>query len=84
MFGQNVLYFSSRTQPVVALFSGEAELLASASCLCHALFVRQLVAFLENVPPPVNHRIDAVAAKGMTERAAVGRVRHLSVRVLWI
>ena len=47
--------------------------------------VRQSVAFLENdVKPPVNHRIDAIAAKGVMERAGVGRVRRLSVRVLWI
>ena len=32
----------------------------------------------------VHHRLDAVAAKGMMERASVGRVRRLSVRVLWI
>ena len=85
MVGQNLLYSSSRTQRVVALSSGEAELLAAASCLCDALFVRQLVAFLEkDVMPQVHHHIDAVAAKGMMERAGVGRVRHLSVRVLWI
>ena len=85
MVGQNLLYSSSRTQRVVALSSGEAEPLASASCLCEALFVRQLVAFLENdMLPQVHHHLDAVAAKGMMERAGVGRVTHLSVRVLWI
>ena len=40
MVGQNLPYSSSRTQRVVALSSGEVELLASASCLCDALFVR--------------------------------------------
>ena len=85
MVGQNLLCSSSLTQRVVALSSGEAEHLASASCLCDALFARQLVAFLENdTLPQVHHHLDAVAAKGMMERAGVGRVRHLGVRVLWI
>ena len=85
MVGQNLLYSSSHAQPVIALSSGEAELLASASCLCDGLFVRQLVAFLDNDTLPQVHRhLDAVAAKGMMECAGVGRVRHLSVRVLWI
>ena len=85
MVGNNLLYSCSRTQRVVALSSGEAELLSAASCLCDALFVRQLVSFIEqDTVPNINHHIDAVAAKGMMERAGVGRVRHLSVRVLWI
>ena len=85
MVGNNLLYSCSRTQRVVALSSGEAELLSAASCLCDALFVRQLVSVIEHdTLPNMNHRIDAVAAKGMMETAGVGRVRHLSVRVLWI
>ncbi|CAE7655231.1 RE1 [Symbiodinium sp. CCMP2592] len=31
----------------------------------------------------VHHFLDASAAKAITERSGVGRVRHLSVRVLW-
>ena len=40
--GGCLLYSSSRTQRVIALSSGEAELLAATSTLCDALFVRQL------------------------------------------
>ncbi|CAE7329769.1 RE2, partial [Symbiodinium microadriaticum] len=44
----------------------------------------QLVAFLADCDPPqVHHFTDATAAKSMMERSGVGRVRHLSVRVLW-
>ncbi|CAE7679056.1 RE2 [Symbiodinium sp. CCMP2592] len=82
--GGCLLYSSSRTQRVIALSSGEAELLAATSTLCDALFVRQLLAFIADVDPPqVHHFLDATAAKSIMERSGVGRVRHLSVRVLW-
>ncbi|CAE7029922.1 engXCA [Symbiodinium sp. CCMP2592] len=78
------LYSSSRTQRVIALSSGESELLAATSTLCDALFVRQLLAFIaDDEPPQIHHFLDASAAKGIMERSGVGRVRHLSVRVLW-
>ena len=81
--GKCLLYSSSRAQRVVALSSGEAELLSAASSLCDALFVAQCVGFLErDVLPCIYHNVDAVAAKGMMERSGVGRVRRLSVRVL--
>ena len=80
----HLLYSSSRTQRVIALSSGEAELLAATSTLCDALFVRQLLAFIsDEEPPQVHHFLDASAAKGIMERSGIGRVRHLSVRVLW-
>ncbi|CAE7922526.1 unnamed protein product, partial [Symbiodinium necroappetens] len=79
-----LLYSSARTQRVIALSSGESELLSATSSLCDALFIRQLVAFLGDCDPPqVHHFTDATAAKSMMERSGVGRVRHLSVRVLW-
>ncbi|CAE7244295.1 RE1 [Symbiodinium sp. CCMP2592] len=79
-----LLYSSSRTQRVIALSSGESELLAATSTLCDALFVRQLLAFIaDDEPPQIHHFLDASAAKGIMERSGVGRVRHLSVRVLW-
>ena len=82
--GGCLLYSSSRTQRVIALSSGEAELLAATSTLCDALFVRQLLAFIsDEEPPQVHHFLDASAAKGIMERSGVGRVRRLSVRVLW-
>ena len=82
--GGCLLFSSSRTQRVIALSSGEAELLAATSTLCDALFVRQLLAFITgDEPPQVHHFLDASAAKAIMERSGVGRVRHLSVRILW-
>ncbi|CAE7215048.1 unnamed protein product [Symbiodinium sp. CCMP2456] len=79
-----LLYSSARTQRVIALSSGEAELLSATSSLCDALFIRQLVAFICDTDlPSIYHYTDASAAKSMMERSGVGRVRHLSVRVLW-
>ena len=79
----NVLFSSSRTQRVVALSSGEAELLSAASSLCDALFIREILEFLGYGKVKIFHHIDASAAKSMLERAGVGKVRHLSCRILW-
>ena len=68
---------------MVALSSGEAELLSAASSLCDALFVRETLDFLGYGKVKIFHHIDASAAKSMLERAGVGKVRHLSRRVLW-
>ena len=46
--------------------------------------MRQLLAFITgDEPPQVHHFLDASAAKAIMERSGVGRVRHLSVRILW-
>ena len=79
----NVLFSSSRTQRVVALSSGEAELLSAASSLCDAVLVRETLDFLGYGKVKIFRRIDASAAKSMLERAGVGKVRHLSCRILW-
>ena len=83
--GGSLLFSSSRTQRIIALSSGEAELLATASNICDAMLARQCVGFLSrDALPCIVHHLDATAAKGMLERSGVGRVRHLSVRVLWV
>ena len=79
----NMLFSSSRTQRVVALSSGEAELLSSASSICDALLIRELLEFMDFGRVKIFHHIDASAAKAMLERSGVGKVRHLSCRILW-
>ena len=78
-----MLFSSSRTQRVVALSSGEAELLSSASSICDALLTRELLEFMDFGRVKIFHHIDASAAKAMLERSGVGKVRHLSCRILW-
>ena len=78
----NMLFSSSRTQRVVALSSGEAELLSSASSVCDALLIRELLEFMDFGRVKIYRHIDA-SAKAMLERSGVGKVRHLSCRILW-
>ena len=68
---------------MVALSSGEAELLSSASSICDALLIRELLEFMDFGRVKIFHHIDASAAKAMLERSGVGKVRHLSCRILW-
>ena len=79
----NLLFSSSRTQRVVALSSGEAELLSAASSLCDGIMIRELLDFLGYGRVKIFHHLDASAAKAILERSGVGKVRHLSCRVLW-
>ena len=61
----NVLHTSSRSQRVIALSSGEAELLASARVLCDCMLVRTCVccAFYLDAPPPIIHHVDSATAR---------------------
>ena len=68
---------------MVALLSGEAELLSAASSLIDALFIRETFEILGYGEVKIFHHIDASAAKSVLERAGVGKVRHLSCRILW-
>jgi hypothetical protein len=73
----------SKTQPTIALSSGEAELAAVVKGATEAL---GLQAILEDFGIPVNlHlRSDATAAIGMVKREGLGKVRHLATADLWI
>ena len=79
----NMLFSSSRTQRVVALSTGEAEMLAAASSMCDSLMIKELLRFADYGEVKIFHHIDASAAKAMLERSGSGKVRHLSCRVLW-
>ena len=74
----NVLHTSSRSQRVIALSSGEAELLASAGVLCDCMLVRTCAcfAFYLDAPPPIIHHVDSTAALGALRRQGVGKIRH--------
>ncbi|CAE7529713.1 unnamed protein product [Symbiodinium sp. CCMP2592] len=81
----NVLSTSSRTQRVIALSSEESELLASASVLSDAMLVRECVKFALGFDesPLIQHHVDSTAALGALRRQGVGKIRHLSTRILW-
>ena len=78
-----MLKWWSKTQPTLALSSGEAELAAIVRATSEGLGIQ---AMMEEFGIPVNLVIksDAVAAIGIVKRQGLGRVRHLAVADLWV
>ena len=79
----NLLYSASRCQRLVSLSSAEAEVRAATSAMCDGIFARLLIEFCAGHMPQVHHHLDSTAAMGILQRSGVGRIRHLSTRVLW-
>ena len=83
-WGSALLYSSSRTQRVVALSSGEAEVYASSSAACDAVLLARILNFITGCEVLILHLLDSSAARGILRRQGVGRIRHLSCRILWL
>ena len=83
MAGRHMLAQWSRTQHVVALSSGEAELHALCTCATEGLALKNI---LEEIGLEVEFELltDSSAAKGMIMRQGAGRVKHLDIKSLWI
>ena len=82
--GTVLLYSSSRTQRVVALSSAEAEVYSASSSACDAILIGKLLAFCTGRNIVLHHLMDSAAARGILARQGVGRIRHLSCRILWL
>ena len=73
----------SRTQPTIALSSGEAELSGIGSGMAQALGVQAIAADMGwELKPRVYS--DATAAIGISKRRGLGKVRHLHTCDLWV
>ena len=83
-FGSALLYSSSRTQRVISLSSAEAEVYAASSSACDGILIAKLVKFCIGQPVVLHHLMDSAAARGILARQGVGRIRHLSCRILWL
>lgn len=79
-----LLLVSSRSQRVVALSSAESELHAAVSVACDGILLKVCLQFCLSCTVKLKLLLDNIAAKQVMLRAGVGRVRHLSCRVLWI
>ena len=83
MAGRHLLRFSSTTQTVVSLSTGESEfyaLVKGASIILGAVaMAKDLGATLK-----ARMRYDATAGAGIANRRGVGRVRHLHTPSHWI
>ena len=82
-WGAHILKWWSKTQPTIALSSGEAELAALVKSTSEGL---GMVAAMEEwgIKVDLVVKSDAVAAIGMVKRQGLGRIRHLAVADLWI
>ena len=79
-----MLYSASRTQTLVSLSSSEAELYACSSGVSDSVLLSRLIAWMTDCKVTTYLYTDSSGARGMIQRQGVGRVRHLSCRVLWL
>ena len=78
-----MLKWWSKTQPTLALSSGEAELVAIVKATSEGLGLMTIMAEFD-IPVDLVVKSDAVAAIGIVKRQGHGRVRHLAVADLWV
>ena len=85
MFG-NLLYSSSRSQKALALSSCEAEVYAGTSATSDAVLMYHCICFCvgPNETVKVKLTLDNAAGRSFFHRSGVGRIRHISLRVLWM
>ena len=81
-----LLYPTSRSQKALALSPAEAEIYASASATSDAVLMFHCLRFAlgNDVEIRVRLAMDTSAARSFLSRVGVGRIRHISLRILWI
>ena len=81
-----LLYPTSRSQKALALSPAEAEIYASASATSDAVLMFHCLRFAlgNDVEIRVHLAMDTSAARSFLSRVGVGRIRHISLRILWI
>ena len=82
--GGCLLYSSSRTQKLVSLSSAEAEVYACLSGVSDAIMLARLIAWMNVSKTTIHLHTGSSGAKGILMRQGVGKVRHLSIRILWL
>ena len=73
----------SKTQPTIALSSGEAELVGIGQGFAQALGLQSLAKDMNWIMKVQVHS-DATAAIGIAKRRGLGKVRHLHTADLWV
>ena len=79
-----LLYSSSRTQGLIALSSAVAEVYAAVSTSCDAIYMVRCLEFVFQQNVTIQLLADNSAARQILMRSGVGRVRHRSVKILWL
>ena len=83
-YGGCMLYSASRTQKIVSLSSAEAEVYACSSGCSDAMLLGRILSWLTGRQTIVYAYTDSIGAKGILQRSGMGRLRHLSCRILWL
>ena len=76
------LHAAARTQGLIALSSAEAETYASVSSSCDGNFLKRVLEFTLKMSVQLKLLIDNSAARQVLSRSGVGKIRHLSLKVL--
>ena len=84
MLGQHCIKTWAKTLPILALSSGEAELMAVVKGTTEVMGLKALLADLGISGARMAVRSDATAAIGIVSRLGLGKVRHLAVSDLWV
>ena len=82
-FREHVLKKYSKQEKVIALNSAEAELYAMVAASAEAIAIADYVRDL-GLDLAVEMYCDSAAALGITNRAGIGKVRHLRTQGLWV
>ena len=72
-----------RDQTVIAQSSGECEYYGLAAGCSEGLHVKSILEFF-GFPSALRVHTDSTAARGISQRQGVGKVRHLEVKTLWV
>ena len=57
---------------------------AASSSACDGILIGKLVTFCTGRCAVLHHLMDSAAARGILARQGVGRIRHLSCKILWL
>ena len=81
-----LLHSSSRRQCIIALSSGQAECYPSVSSSCDGIYLSRCLSLCSGLEVKIQIKllIDSSSARQILLRSGVGRIRHLSVKVLWL
>ena len=76
-------YSSPRTQKVISLSSCESELQSIVSSMGDCLFIRRCLEFMLGTKLLQVHFTDSSSDRQLVSRQGVGKVRHLTGKILW-
>ena len=83
MWGKHFIKSGSKTQPIISLSSGEAELHGAVKAATEGIGIQSLLLDL-GISVSGQVLADASAALGIIARRGLGKVRHLDTSFLWV